>query len=270
MGAPYPYGDLAGDLFKEYLISGGMPEAVRSFVETGEFSEARTIFNRLQTAYLDDIRKYARSRENSKYLEIVLEYAPRLAGSIFKYENFGGSGYRSREMGDAIQTVEKVMLLKQVLAVNSTQLPITPKAIRPKKMIYLDVGLVNFANNAYQELLVGEYNGRVMEQVVGQSLLAGGISRPFDLYYWSRDRNEGTAEVDFYFQYQTRLVGMEVKSGGIARMKSLFSLGASNPEVSLVRVSWDGLGVEPWQYGGTKYKILSLPFYLVERWYDFV
>jgi hypothetical protein len=66
-------------------------------------------------------------------LEIVLEQGPKVAGTIYKYENFGGSVYRSREMGEAIQAVEKVMLLKQLLAVNSTSLPIVPKNMRPKK-----------------------------------------------------------------------------------------------------------------------------------------
>jgi uncharacterized protein len=137
-------------------------------------------------------------------------------------------------------------------------------------MIWLDVGLVNYVNNAYQELLAREYKGKIMEQVVGQSMLAGGITRPLDLYYWSRDKVEGSAEVDFCFQYQSRLVGMEVKSGNVAKMKSLFSLGTIDPTAILVRVSWDNLGVESWKYAGKEYPILSLPFYLIDRYQDFL
>jgi predicted AAA+ superfamily ATPase len=270
LGDLFAYGGLAGELFKEYVTVGGMPEVVKSFIETGDYSQTRAIFNRLQTAYLDDIGKYSKSKENNKYLELVLEYGPRVAGTIFKYENFGGSNYRSREMGDAVQTVEKVMLLKQVLAVNSTFLPITPKNIRPKKMIWLDVGLANFVNNAYREMLVGEYQGKIMEQVVGQSLLAGATTRPFDLFYWSKDRDEGSAEVDFCFQHQSRLVGMEIKSGNVSQMKSLFSLGSIDPTVSLVRVSWDDLKNETWKFSGKEYKVLSIPFYLIDRWQDFL
>jgi hypothetical protein len=199
-----------------------------------------------------------------------LEQGPKVAGTIYKYENFGGSAYRSREMGEAIQAVEKVMLLKQLMAVNSTSLPIVPKNMRPKKMIWLDVGLVNYVNNAYQEMLAREYKGKIMEQVVGQSMLAGGITRPLDLYYWSRDKVEGSAEVDFCFQHQSRLVGMEIKSGNVAKMKSLFSLATIDPNAILVRVSWDNLGVESWKYAGKEYPILSLPFYLIDRYQDFL
>ena len=270
LGESFAYGDIASELFKEYIMVGGMPEVVKSFVETGDYSQTRAIFSRLQTAYLDDIGKYSRSKENNKYLETVLEYGPKIAGTIYKYENFGGSNYRSREMGEAIQTVEKVMLLKQVLAVNSTALPIVPKNNRPKKMIWLDVGLANFVNNAYQEMLVGEYKGKIMEQIVGQSLLAGEAMRPLDLYYWSKDRDEGSAEVDFCFQHHSRLVGMEIKSGNIAKMKSLFSMGDTDPTVALVRVSWDDLGIESWKFAGKDYQVLSVPFYLIDRWKDFL
>ncbi|MCX6053838.1 MAG: AAA family ATPase [Chloroflexi bacterium] len=266
----FAYGDLASKVFKEYVVVGGMPEAVRSFAETGDYSQVRAIFNRLQTAYVADIRKYSKSKESNKYLEIVLDFGPKAAGTIYKYKNFGGSNYRSREMGDAIQTVEKTMLLNQIWAVNSTLLPIVSKNMRPKKMIWLDVGLVNYVNHAYQELLTGEYKGKIMEQVVGQSLIASGITRPMDLYYWARDKDEGSAEVDFCFQHQSRVVGMEIKSGNVAKMKSLFSLGNIDPTAALVRVSWDNLGSESWKFAEKKYPILSLPFYLIDRYQDFL
>lgn len=269
-GEDFAYGDMASELFKEYVMVGGMPEVVKSYVETGDYSQTRALFNRLQTAYLEDIGKYSKSKENDKYLEAVIEYGPKLAGTIYKYENFGGSNYRSREMGEAIQTVEKVMLLKQVMAVNSTTLPVVPKNMRPKKMIWLDVGLVNFVNNTYQEMLSGEYKGKMMEQVVGQSLLAAGIRRPQDLYYWSKDRDEGSAEVDFCFQYHSRLAGMEVKSGNVNKMKSLFSMGDTDPTVFLIRVSWDKPGIESWKFSGKEYSVLSIPFYLIDRWQDFL
>jgi len=270
MDDSFAYGDMASEVFKEYVIVGGMPEVVNSFTETADHGQVRAIFNRLQTAYVDDIRKYSKSKESSKYLEVVLEFGPKIAGTIYKYENFGGSNYRSREMAEAIQTVEKTMLLKQILAVNSTLLPIVPKNMRPKKMIWLDVGLVNYVNNAYQEMLSGVYKGKIMEQVVGQSMLAGGTTRPLDLYYWSRDKVEGNAEVDFCFQHQSRMVGMEIKSGNVAKMKSLFSLGNIDPTAALVRVSWDDLGKESWKFAGKEYQILSLPFYLVDRYQDFL
>ena len=270
LGDFFEYGSIVSDLFKEYVIVGGMPEAVNSFIANNNYEEIRTIFNRLTTAYIDDIRKYSKSVEENKYLEQVVESGPKIAGTLFNYENFGGSSFRSREMGNAIQTVEKVMLLRQVLAINSVTLPVLPKSNRAKKMIWLDVGLTNFANNAYKEIITGEYKGKIMEQVVGQNLIAHGINQQQDLYYWSKERSEGSAEVDFCLQYNSRLIGFEIKSGNVGQMKSLFSMGNTNPDILLVRISWDNLNIERWNFAGKQYKVLSLPFYLVDRWEDLV
>ncbi len=261
----FEFGDLASDLFKDYIVIGGMPEVINSYINTGSYDEVRTILNRLHTAYIDDIRKYSRSNSDNKYLEQVVEHGAKVAGLLFNYENFGGSTYRSREMADAVNTVEKVMLLRQVMAVSSTKLPIIFKPKRPKKMIWLDIGLVNFINNAYKEIITGEYKGKIMEQFVGQSLIAGGVHKQTDLYYWAKDRSKGNAEVDFCIQYGSKLVGIEVKSGNISKMRSLFSMGSSDRDVILIRISWDGLKVETYKFWGHIYKLLSIPFYLVDR-----
>jgi len=63
---------------------------------------------------------------------------------------------------------------------------------------------------------------------------------------------------------------MEIKSGNVSQMKSLFSLGSIDPTVSLVRVSWDDLKNETWKFSGKEYKVLSIPFYLIDRWQDFL
>lgn len=270
LGDQFQFGDLAGELFKDYTVIGGMPEVISSYVKNGGYDEVKTILGRLQTAYIDDIRKYSKSNRDNKYLEQVVENGAKMAGSLFKYENFGGSSYRSREMGEAVQTVEKVMLLKQVMAVNSTSLPIVPKGNRPKKMIWLDVGLANFVNNAYKEIISGEYRGKIMEQIVGQSLIAGGVNKQIDLYYWAKDRDEGSAEVDFCMQHDSRLVGMEIKSGNISKMRSLFSMGNAGKHIILVRISWDSLKVETYKFSGRTYRLLSLPFYLIDRWPELV
>ena len=258
---------LACELFAEYLRIGGMPEVVANFVKRNDYSEVKEILSRLRTAYFDDIAKYAKSTSERKYLELVIEYAPKIAGGLFKYENFGGSSYRSREIGEAVGTIEKVRLLSQIKAVNSISLPLMYKTKRPKKMIWLDVGMVNESNNLIKEMMMGTYQGRVMEQITGQILIAGGTRQLMELGYWSRNRDEGSAEVDFCFQLGEKMVGMEVKSGSTQEMKSLFSMiDSSEGKVIPIRVSWSNLGKEKYHFNGKEYNILSLPFYLLERW----
>ena len=260
---------LAQEWFKEYLTVGGMPEVVARWVPNKDYLAAQQVLTRLQTAYAEDIGRYAVGAER-KYLELVMEIGPRLAGGLFNYHNFGESGYRSREIGEAVRKAEQVMLLRQIMAINSTVLPLARKYKRSKKLVWLDVGLVNQINNNYQELLTGGYKGKIMEQVVGQTLVAGSSSRPQDVYYWARNKDEGSAEVDYCVQLRNKLIAIEVKAGGIREMKSLFSLLKIDPQVVPIRVSWDQLQVERYRHDGLQYEVRSIPFYLLERWKELI
>ena len=263
-------GEKLKKIFLEFMLVGGLPEAVDSIVKRQGIGAVKEIQERLQSAYGDDISNYARDAEK-KYLELAMMATPKLAGGLFKYENMGESGYRGREVREAVDTLERIMLLTQVNAINTTTVPLFPKPKRAKKMIWLDIGLVNLANKSHETVFEGTYQGRLMEQVVGQTLVAGGVRKKTEVYYWARNRDEGSAEVDFCIQFGNHVVGIEVKSGNTREMKSLFSMIESNPgNVIPVRVSWDKLGIEKYKYSGKEYKILSLPFYLLERWEEFI
>ncbi|KKR86401.1 MAG: hypothetical protein UU32_C0016G0008 [Candidatus Woesebacteria bacterium GW2011_GWB1_41_10] len=254
----------------DYLLVGGMPEAVLSFVNDGGFATVQEVHERLTVSYAEDIDKYASPTER-KYLQLIMNFGPKIAGSVYKYENFGDSEYRSREVREAINLLQRVMLLREVPSINSINLPFVLKLKRAKKMVWLDVGIVNFTNNAQFDLLKGEYGGKIMEQFVGQTLVAGGFRRGVELVYWSRNKDEGSAEVDFCFQHGNKIVGLEVKSGNTKNLKSLFSMiDIGGDKVIPVRVSWDQFGVERYKYSGKEYKILSIPFYLLERVEEFL
>lgn len=257
-------------LFRDYMLVGGMPEVVESYVKNKNMLLVQEIQSRLQTSYIDDIAKYASSAER-KYLELVIVTAPKLAGELFKYENMGESGYRGREMREAVEILEKIMLLRQVKSVNSVELPLLPKEKRAKKMIYLDTGMVNYINKVQSELMGGKYRGKVMEQVVGQILIASSLREKRELYYWARDRDQGSAEVDFVLLQGEKVVAMEVKLGETRVMKSMFSmLESGGNKIVPVRVGWDVLKMEKYKYRKQEYEILSLPFYLLDRWEELV
>lgn len=214
--------------------------------------------------YIDDVGKYTRTMAEKKYLEWVIEAGPRFGGQIFKYENFGGSEFRSREMSDAFALIEKIMILNQVVSVNSTNLPMNFKFKRPKKLIWLDTGIVNYRKNAYPDFINGVYDGRITEQMVGQTLIALFNGENNQLGYWAKDKDEGSAEVDFCWQYKNKMIGLEVKSGVGLKSRSLTSMTKEGKgDVIPIQVSFSKLEMR-------KDGVLSLPFYLLERWQDFV
>ena len=262
--------DTLKKLFLEYMLVGGLPEAVASIAIGQGIGVAKEIQERLQSAYGDDIGNYAREGQK-KYLELVMTMAPKLAGGLFKYENMGESGYRGREVREAADTLEKIMLLTQVKSINTTTIPIFSKPKRAKKMIWLDIGLVNLANKSHETVFEGSYQGRLMEQIVGQTLVAGGVRKKTEVYYWARNKDLGSAEVDFVIQSGGKMVAIEVKSGSTREMKSLFSMINDGGKTILpMRVSWAGWGWEKYHYDKRTYEIFSLPFYLLERWSEWV
>lgn len=249
--------------FYEYAMIGGMPEIVGEYIKRGDVNSIKTIYSSLLTGYLDDVFKYA-SHAEAKYLSYVIETAPLFAGTHFTYDRFGGSNFRSREIGRAFSLLEKVMIVFQVRATSSKNIPLVPKEKRAKKLIYLDVGLVNQRMNILTSYLGltdfdNFYQGRIAEQIVAQNLYSLFLNSPPEIYYWSRDKKEGSAEVDFCLSSEGRAVGIEVKSGKAGRLKSLFIFAEQNKKSALIRVYSGKLKTEKLN----KNELVSLPFYLV-------
>lgn len=255
--------------FYEYAMVGGMPEVVSEYVINKDINKVKTIYASLLTGYIEDVYKYA-SQAEAKYLSHIIETAPLLAGTHITYEKFGGSNFRSREMGRAFSLLEKVMLLYQIRATSSQDLPFVPKEKRAKKLVYLDVGLVNYRLNVLNDYLSitdydGFYQGRLAEQIVAQNLFSLGMNVPLELYYWSRDKKEGSAEVDFCLNFSGQALGIEVKSGKTGKLQSLLIFAEKNIKSRLMRIYSGKFTKE--KIG--KHDLVSLPFYLVPRVFEF-
>jgi len=259
----FRYANVAKKAFEQYCLLGGMPEVVADFLKFQDYDRTLAILRRLQTSYIDDVGKYSRNNQEKKYLEGIVENGASMAGKIYRYENFAGLGYKSREMSSAMIQVEKTMLCKQVPATNSTMLPLNIKYKRPKKLIWLDVGVVNLVNSTYLDLVKGRYEGAIMEQLVGQTIVASLSDELVKIAYFALDKDKGDAEVDFCFPWQGKLVAMEVKSGSNLKSRSLGNMvKLGEGRVVPIIVSWNDLGVNN--------GVLNIPFYLLERWREFI
>lgn len=82
------------------------------------------------------------------------------------------------------------------------------------------------------------------------------------LAYYAKDHDEGSAEIDFCFNYKGSMVMMEVKSGKSVYSRSLQVLIEKNENIVPVVVCWEELKMEN--------KMLKLPFYLLERWQELI
>jgi len=263
-------------LFHEYTLVGGMPEAVNAFIPNNDILAVNKVYESLLTAYMDDVEKYAPNRTIANVIRHAIEHAPTEAGSRIKFQGFGQSNYKSREVGEALRLLEKAMLIYLIYPTVETTPPATRDHKKSPKLQFLDTGIMNYSAGLQQHYftisdLNALYKGQVSENIVGQELLANNIAFNHQLKFWVREKKQSNAEVDFIIPYDRYLIPIEVKSGKTGTLKSLmqFMEGADHPYA--IRLYAGNCQRDVLQTpSGKKFSLLSLPYYLVEQLNDYV
>jgi len=258
-------------LFKIYTIIGGMPEIINDYSKNRDMSRLSGIYDRLLVSYLDDIEKYASNKTMARAIGYILESAFRYAGTRITFEKFGGSKWRSREMGEAFRTLEKAMLLQLVYPVSKTRLPVEEKIRMSPKLFMLDTGIVNHSAGLQKQLLISKridenFNGKIAEHITAQQLLAQMPSVRSKLNFWVPRNINAQAEIDFVLPYEDSLIPIEVKSGATGKLRSLFRFIDEAPHDTAVRVYAGKFVIEDAKtIRGKHFKLINIPFYLLGR-----
>ncbi len=263
--------DLLLDAFNTYAFVGGMPEALATFSETESYSAVREIFDAIYMGYIEDVEKYS-NLAKAKYLTHAIDKAPLFAGERITYEKFGESSFRSREMKEAFDVLERALILYRARPSISTRLPVIEKMQKSPKLFFLDVGLVNyrigFRTFFAKQSLDNVYQGKISEQVAAQEIVAQSF-RPPSLRFWIREK--GAAETDFLYPYKDMIIPIEVKSGKRGKLKSLNLFMENCRHPYALRVYSGETRIDEIQLpSGKKYYLCSVPYYLLSRLDDVI
>lgn len=259
------------DLFHRYALIGGMPEIVNQYSETKDITSLGTLYDSLITSYLDDVEKYAHTNTQVQIIRHVIKASYFEAGKRIKFQGFGKSGYGSKEVGEALRTLEKALLLSLIYPTTNTILPIIPELQKSPRLQLLDTGLMNYAAGIQKEIigttdLNNVYHGAVIEHLVGQELLACNYNALSALNFWVREKTTSTAEVDYVIAHDGKLLPIEVKSGKEGKLKSLHLFMDESPNRIAIRFYAGELSVtKVTTQTGKKYNLLNLPYYLVSQ-----
>lgn len=258
-------------LFRDYVLIGGMPEIAASYLRHRDLGRLPRLYEGLLVSYADDAAKYARGATQLGHLRHVIETAPLQAGERISFQGFGSSNFRSREMADALRTLERAMLLFLLFPTTAVHPPPLPDLRKSPRLLYLDTGLVNYRAGLQTGFLsvtdLGAlYRGRLAEHVVGQEMLAADRRTHAKPRFWVRQKAGATAEVDYLHQYRDRLVPVEVKSGSSGALRSLHQFMQRADHDLAVRL-WDGdidlhAAKTP---EGRRFRLLNLPYFLVHQ-----
>jgi uncharacterized protein len=258
-------------LFNIYLIIGGMPEVIRQYVTSG-FSMVglHDIYASIWQTYKSDIIKYAKNNTEAKVLRFIVDAAPYIRDRI-SFAGFGGSNYRSREVGEAFRALDLAKIIYLIYPTTQTAPPQLPDMLRKPRLQFLDTGLMNYASEIQSELLLLDdlndyYRGFVVNHGVTQELIANTQNTFFKPQFWVRENANSNAEVDLTYKWKQFLLPIEVKSGAKGSLKSLHEFMDVAPHNFAIRFLGNKVLLEDAQTRkGKTFKLLNLPYFAASQ-----
>ena len=213
--------------FKKFLIIGGMPQAVQTYVAKGDLLEVQRILDDLIIAIQADFVKYKRQIPPTN-IKSVFESIVKQVGTKFKYSNELTS-LTNPMIKQVIDLLEMAGLVYRVTHSSSNGIPLGAEA-NPKKikLLIFDTGIyqrilgLDVASLLLKDDIEVINNGNIAELFVGLELLKSNDAyEKTALYYWHREAKNSQAEVDYVIQNQDFILPVEVKAGTKGAMQSM-------------------------------------------------
>lgn len=227
------------DLLRQYYYVGGMPEAVKTYIEEKGLQAVRKIQKDILAGYRKDFSKHAPKKEVTR-IEMVWDSLPSHLAKENKKFIYGAvrKGSRAKDFEVSINWLKDAGLIYKVHRVSKVEMPLKfYEDFDVFKIFPLDVGLLGAMTDVpASQLLVGdncftEFKGAFTECYVNEQLAR--IQMP--TYYFSG--NDTEIEIDFAVQTENRVIPIEVKSEESVRSKSLKTYIDKNPSLKGLRVS---------------------------------
>ena len=224
--------ELLREELKRYFFIGGMPAAVKAYLENNSLRDAFEVQQEISESYRMDFAKYT-PRVDRFCLDSVFTSLSQHIGKQIKYAHLG-EGYSSLTLKKAFDTLCLAQVARRVPSVDPSGLPLGATAsAKLFKALMLDIGLMRYLSGMPNDVeyakndLLAIYRGAMAEQFVGQEML---VSQQGGLYYWDRQAKSSSAEVDYLAVLNGRIHPVEVKSGATGSLRSLHLFLVSYPE----------------------------------------
>jgi len=219
------------ELFREYMVVGGMPEVVNDFINNKDFSRVFDIQTNILNEYKDDISKHAKAKEK-QLVRMCYDAIPKqLAKELKKFQySTVEKGQTRRKFGGSVQWLIDSNMVNPCYNISEPYIPLMANAKEEQFKLYLnDTGLLTciygfetkkaILNNTIR----GNARGGLYENVIAECL----IKRGYKLYYYKPDDNH---ELEFLIEKNGKVVPIEVKAGNTATVSLNNFIEDYNPE----------------------------------------
>ncbi len=263
-------------IFNRYAIIGGMPEIIKKFLETKSLADLSPIYDGIWETYKNDVEKYASNEVEARIIKYIMSVAHLDVDSRIKFNNFGQSNYKSREVGEAFRNLDDARIIQLIYPTTDTEVPIRPDLRKAPRLQFLDTGLINNELNIQAEMLGmedlnGSYRGAIIPHMITQELISLNTNKISKPNFWVREKKQSSAEVDLVIQHKNLVIPIEIKSGKEGKLKSLHQfIDATNHSYAIRMYAGEYKVEQHTTQTGKKYYLMNLPYFLGTKLREYI
>jgi predicted AAA+ superfamily ATPase len=236
------------ELFLRFIVIGGMPEIVSKYASGGSLLDCQNTLDELTETFYNDFAKY-KQRVPAIRLEEVFSAIIAQTGQKFTYSKVAASANQV-QIKESIELLIMAGLVYSSMHSSANGLPLAAETNpRYQKLMIFDTGIyqrflrLDLTNLLLNEKIEQINKGALAEMFVGTELVKSQNNRlPAELYYWQREKEGSTAEVDYLIQKEQNIVPVEVKAGTKGAMQSMFLFLAEKQRPCGIRCSMENFG----------------------------
>ena len=243
------------ELFREYIVIGGMPEVVADYVVNHDFNRAGTLQEQILENYRFDISKHAKGTEKNKVRACYEAVPKQLAKELKKFQySTVEKGSTSKKFGGSVQWLIDSAIVNPCYNIHEPYIPLMANSVDTQFKLYInDTGLLcalygfETRRAILSNSIRGNAKGGIYENVVAETLIKNG----YKLYYYKPDDNR---ELEFLIEKDGEVVPIEVKAGNTSTVSLNNFINENKPQVAYKLISGN--------VGKTDVKV-TLPHYMV-------
>ncbi len=264
------------DLFNQYAIVGGMPEVISSYIEKESYTELPAVYESIRESYRNDVEKYAANDTERKVIKYLISTAYLYVDQRIKFQNFGQSNYRSREVGEAFRALNDAKVIRLLYPTTDIEPPVKPDIRKSPRLQFLDTGLINNELGIQADMLAladlsQSYKGAIIPHLITQELISIFTTANRIPNFWIRDKKQSSSEVDLVYTIQDKVIPIEIKSGKVGTLRSLHQFVERTNHPYAVRIYAGEFAInESRTPGGTHYLLMNLPYFLGSKIPDYI
>lgn len=226
------------NLFKEFMVVGGMPEAVSDFAENKDFNRVMRIQQNIIAQYQDDISKHAKGKEK-QLVRMCYDAVPtQLAKELKKFQySTVEKGQTRRKYGGSIKWLKDSCLVNACYNVSEPYIPLMANEKEEQFKLYInDTGLLTCMYGfetkraILNDTIKGNAKGGIYENIIAECL----VKRGYALHYYKPDDDH---ELEFIIEKSGEVIPIEVKAGNTASVSLNNFIDTYSPSIAYKFIS---------------------------------